>query len=234
MFTSSDDQSGQATGTENDTMLYIGEGKKYSTEFEADKALAFQQDHISNIEAENAVLREQAGKAATIDEVLESIRSQAGTTHTSTTTGTSEHQDNVDIDALVAAAVDSRLTASQAQTESDANAQTVVDELSTRYGSRAKDVYIAKAEELGVNLDDLSRVSPKAVLEYFKESKPTVGSYMSGTQNTSHLNSGNSDHGTYEYWNKQMKAGTITRDKCFAEQHKSIQAMGAAKFYGNS
>ena len=233
-------QTDQSVDTQTQTdedqtgLMFIGEGKKYANEAEADKAIAFKEDHISKIELENAGLRADAAKAKTIDDVLNRIQDQQTQVQDSfTATGNDDHQ-NQDIDALVAKALDERLTAHSAQATAEKNSQMVVDELSKRYGEKAGEMYEMKAQELDLDLDSLAAASPKAVLEFFKEPNRTVGSYMEGTTNTYQLSSQDSNYGTYDYWNKQLKSGKMKRDKVFAEQHKSLQAMGPDKFYGKT
>ena len=235
-FANQTDQSvdtGTTTDEDQTGLMFIGEGKKYANDEEADKAIAFKEDHISRIEAENAILREKAEKANTIDEVLARIQSQQTQVKDDDfQTGTDDRQTQ-DIDALVAKALDEKLSAHSAQATAETNSQMVVDELTKRYGEKAGEMYQMKAQELDLDLDSLAAASPKAVLEFFKEAtRPTVGSYMRGTTNTSQLSSQGPEHGTYEYWNKQLKAKTMSREKVFAAQHKSLQAMGADKFYG--
>lgn len=235
MFTESTDQGTQDTDTKEGDLLFIGEGKKYANEEEADKAIAFKEDHIRKIEEENATLREANQKAATIDEVLKSIRENNQVKDEGHQTDAGNHQENVDIDALVASAVESRITASEHSRTAASNAKLVVDTLSEQYGSKAKELYIAKGQELGIDLDQLSELSPKAVLEYFKQAAvPASGSgYADGTYNTINLTSNlQNQEGTFEHWNKRMQSGEITREVAFKGQHESLKAMGPAKFYG--
>ena len=212
-------------------LMFIGEGKKYESEQEADKALAFKDDHIKTIEQENEALRASVDKAATLDDVLSSIQNQTNQAQGSTQQTAEEPAQGVDIDALVGQALDSRLSAYEIKQKSDSNSQSVVDELTIRYGERAGDLYNSKAAELGIDLDALSAASPKAVLEFFKEPAKTAGSYMASSQNTSNLNTGAEPVGTYKYWNDQIKAKKISREKGFQMQHKSLQEMGPDKFY---
>lgn len=231
------DQGDKDTGNEEGGMLFIGEGKKYGTTEEADKAIAFKEDHIEKIEAENALLRDAQQKAATLDEVLQSIKQSSTNEQTSHQTSDEGNQQTPDIDALVAAAVQSNLQATTQSNTEQSNSQVVFDSLLAQYGNRASEVYAMKSAELGLDLDDLSKVSPKAVLEFFKEAPaPSQGSgYQSGTYNTANLTSKSSDEaGTYAYWTKQIKLGNITQEKGFQEQHRSLQNMGPAKFYGQS
>ena len=231
-------QTDQSVDTQTQTdedqtgLMFIGEGKKYANEEEADKAIAFKEEHISKIESENAQLREQADKATTLDEVLNRIQDQQTQVQDSyTKTGNEDHQIQ-DIDALVAKALDEKLSAHSAQATAETNSQMVFAQLTERYGEKAGEMFQMKAQELDLDLDSLAAASPKAVLEFFKEPTRTVGSYMASTQNTSQLSSQSSDYGTYDYWNKQLKSGNMSRDKVFAEQHRSLQAMGPDKFYG--
>ncbi len=235
MFTNSTDQGDVDTGNQQEgDLLFIGEGKKYVNDKEADKALAYKEDHIQRIESENALLREESQKAKTLDDVLKSIKAQNQDNDTTDQTDTGNHQDRVDIDALVAKALDEKMEATQKKTVEETNSKAVFEELSKKFGSKAGELFSAKGIALGIDLDELSKVSPKAVLEYFKESpSQSQGSgYSSGTYNTANLTSGkNTDYGTYDYWSKQMKSGSISRDECYKQQHKSLQEMGAAKFY---
>jgi len=234
-FAAAADNAAQGTGPNEDGLMFIGEGKKYANEEEADKAIAFKEDHISKIELENASLGEAMDKASTIDDVLTRIRDNKQLDNDTYSKTLNEDPQTTDIDALVAKALDEKLTFREQKMAAESNAQSVVSNLTERYGERAGELYAAKGKELGIDLDSLAATSPKAVLEFFKEPSRTVGSYMGGGQNTSNLNrGGQADHGTYDYWNKQMKSGKITRDKCFKEQHKSLQAMGASKFYSQN
>lgn len=239
MFANQQTDQSKLEGTGNDEgLMFIGEGKKYANEEEADKAIAFKEDHISKIETENARLRELADKAKTIDDVLNRIQDQRTESKESyTQTENKDQTQQLDIDALVAQALDAKLDLREQESSQRTNSKSVFDELTSKYGERAGEVYAAKGQQLGIDLDNLSATSPKAVLEFFKEpASRTVGSYMGGnTQNTASLtNSTSSAHGTYEYWNKQLRSGKLSREKCFQEQHKSLQALGAAKFYGSN
>ncbi len=232
------DQGNKDTGNNDGELLFIGEGKKYATEQDADKAIAFKDSHIQKIEEENRNLREATAKAATLEEVLQSIKKQPSSDDVTNTTVTNNPEDQtVDIDALVASALDEKLELSKKQQQEEANSKEVFSELVKRFGTRAHDVYKSKSAELGINLDELSAQSPKAVLEYFKVSSTsnTDSGYESSTINTANLTSRNPDeYGTYDYWRKQMSEGKLSREEAFRKQHESLQQMGPAKFYGQS
>jgi hypothetical protein len=216
----------QDTGTEDDQtgLMFIGEGKQYATQEEADKAIAFKENHISTLEKENADLRAATQKSATLDEVLNRIQTQQTTESSQAQTETREEGQSVDIDALVANALDEKLNARESLAVQDANTQSVVDELTSRYGARAGDLYASKGAELGINLDTLAATSPKAVLAFFADPERQVSSYMASGQNTSNLARGTEPAGTYKYWNDQIKSGKMTREKAFQEQQRLICA----------
>lgn len=224
-------QSSQTTDGEQETQpnMFIGEGKKYATTEEADKAIAFSQDHIKKIEDENAALRESALKAKTFDDVLESIKNQSSVLDTNSETSEGNHQ-QVDIDALVEKAVTEKLSASESRRTAQTNSEEVVSALAAKFGASASEVYAKKAEDLGVDLDTLSMTSPKAVIELFKESSSSVGN-QSGTVNTQTIGKGQTQAGTYQYWQDQISSGKITRDEGYKRQHESLSEMGPEKFY---
>jgi hypothetical protein len=223
----------QTTNPQSDTM-FIGEGKKYSSVNDADKALAFKDDHISKIEQENAALREQAASAKTIDDVVESIKNQTLERDTFDKTRQDDHQ-SVDMDALVAKTVEEKLAKAEQMRTASTNSQKVFDSLSKKYGEKAGEMYSNKAKELGIDLDDLARRSPTAVMEFFKDSSAspsaTSDSYSSSSINTASLNSNQPRLGTVDYWDNLHSQGKISREEKFRQQHKSLEKMGAAAFY---
>jgi len=237
---STNDQSVEKnTLNDNGETIYIGEGKKYNSIDEADKAFGHLNSHLEKVEQENAQLREIANKAKTVDEVLEAMKHQ-NTNNSNTEVlddnqmTTDDNRQSFDKDAIVNEAVE-RMNKMKQQEIELANSQKVVDDLTKQYGSRAADVYKTKAEELGIDLDSLARKSPKAVLEYFKQPTNTVNasSVNTGSINTASFNNNAPEYGTFEYWNDMQKQGKITRDEKFKRQHESLEAMGPDAFYGH-
>jgi hypothetical protein len=229
MFTQSDDQS-----TENTEPMFIGEGKKYQDVLAADKALAFKEDHISKIEQENADIRVQLEAAKKVDDIIASIQNQQMVPDATSQTENENHQ-NVDMDALVAKAVNERMATAEQERFESQNSQSVASALEKRFGDQAKAKYLAKSQELGVDLDNLSRLSPKAVLEFFPEETSTnIPSNMSSSVNTASLNSGTPGHGTHSYWEGLQKEGKIDREEKFKQQHLWLEKLGPATFYGKN
>lgn len=224
--------SDQTTDQTSDTM-FIGEGKKYASISDADKAIAFKDDHISKVEIENAELREKVASASTVDDVIESIKNQNLERDTFDKTRQENHQ-SLDVDAIVAKAVHEQLNQAETTRTAASNSQEVFKVLTDQYGDKGLEVYQSKAKELGIDLDSLSQVSPKAVLEFFKTPTTTQvqsGSYTSSSVNTANLNKGQPAQGTVDYWDSLHSQGKITREEKFKQQHKSLEAMGAANFY---
>ena len=62
--------------TDDQLASLIGEGKKYATEGDALKALIFSQDHIKNLETENAGLRTDLDKQLGAEEILTKLKEQ--------------------------------------------------------------------------------------------------------------------------------------------------------------
>jgi hypothetical protein len=226
-------QASQSTQDQSGT-LFIGEGKQYASVEDADKAIAFKENHISTLERENAELRAKTEAARTIDDVLESIKNQQLVPEPAQPTAESSRQDTQDIDAIVAAKLSEGLTAYEVEKKEAANAQEVFNKLKTLYGDKAGEMYTSKAKDLGIDLDGLSKVSPKAVLEYFKEPSPSHSSGYQSSVNTANMSSGTVEFGTYEYWNQQEKAKAVTRDQKYKLQHEWLEKLGPAAFYGTT
>jgi hypothetical protein len=128
----------------------VGEGKKYASVADALKALAAGQEHISKIEKENAALREQATKtvdpsetAKLVKELLEAER-----------TGTPPVVAAIDPEVIVKA-VDSVVTAKEAEREFKANELAVEADLTKKFGEKAREVVDKAAAELGLSTQEM-------------------------------------------------------------------------------
>jgi len=217
-------------GSQTNDVVYIGEGKKYGTIEDADKAFGHLNQHVTTLEEENAKLRAVADKARTIDEVLEAMRQkQTSVQDMSSQTSEGNHQE-LDVNAIVQQAVN-QMSLREDEKHEVSNAQEVVTKLTTKYGEKAGDIYAKKAAELGVDLDSLAKQSPKAVLAFFEESKAQTQAATIGTVNTASLEGTQAEYGTHEYWNKLERAGAISREKKFQKQHESLQQLGEDKYW---
>lgn len=224
-----------AEGSQDTGTMFIGEGKQYSSVEEADKAIAFKEDHIKRLEAENAKYREEVAKAHTIDEVLQSIK-QTGEQVLESNSATTEGNHQVaDLDAKIAEVLDQRLTAERQAQIAGANSAQVAEALTSKYGDKAGDVYKRRGEELGIDLDQLAATSPQAVIELFGATEaPVTSAAPASTVNSSAIGANSSsEYGTKAYWDKQYSEGKLTLEKKLQKEHESLNAMGPDKFYNN-
>lgn len=151
----------------------VGEGKKYASVEAALASIAPAQGHISKIEQENAELRQKVAEAIAVEEVYKKL------TEANTNSGVTPPVAGLD-EASVAALVAKQLADRDANAVRVANESRVRDALVGKYGSneKAKEVYEAKAKELGVGVDFLNEVvrrSPKAAEELFGVKQKEAG-----------------------------------------------------------
>lgn len=150
----------------------VGEGKKYASVEAALASIAPAQGHISKIEQENAELRQKVAEAIAIEEVYKKL-----TESNTSNSGVTPPAAGLD-EASVAALVAKQLADREANAVRVANESRVRDALVGKYGDKAKEVYEAKAKELGVGVDFLNEVvrrSPKAAEELFGVKQKETG-----------------------------------------------------------
>jgi hypothetical protein len=143
----------------------IGDGKKYSTVEKALEALVHSQKHIEKLEGENANFKMEIDKVKTAEELLEEIKATA---NTSEPTSSAPQIDEGMIDRIVEA----KITAKEHAATAKQNVDTVITRMTKEYGdaSKAEEVYIAKAKELGLSVaavNDMAAKSPTAVFSMF-------------------------------------------------------------------
>jgi vacuolar-type H+-ATPase subunit I/STV1 len=159
----------------------VGEGKKYSDVNKALESIPHAQTHIERLEQELAETRAKLEAQASVEEALKEFRSQK-----EQDTPTSQPIDLSEIDNLI----EQRLTQKEQRQLSKANVDQVVSKLTEQFGGtdKAEQAFIAKAQEIGVDLDymnDLAAKSPKAVFALFGSgSKPANTSVTKSSVNT--------------------------------------------------
>ncbi len=162
---------------------YVGEGKKYKTAEEAIASIPHAQSHIAKLEADNKTLREQQQAIeAKLAALLANQTPTSGVTAPAPQVGTAAT--TVDVEALVAQA----LVKQQALTQAQANSSKVAAELKQLYADKAESAYVAKAQELGLAVEDLNNMaakSPQAVLTLFKATAPQVQGMQSSMASAS-------------------------------------------------
>lgn len=228
-----------ATIQQEQTVLeFIGDGKKYSNTEEADKGIRHAQDHIRQLEEENALMREKLAKASSVDEVLQAVKQQRAvpsesTSTDQTTVATSEDE----LKTLIQTIANDTISTREHEETAKKNSQSVADALIAQYGSKdkAKEIYIQKASELNLNLDEIASKSPKAVLELFniKQGADSVVKGVPAAQQSSvntatlQLNSQNgAEFGTYQYWTNERKAGRISNSEYYQKTNEYAIKLG--------
>lgn len=142
------------------SLFHVGEGRKYQSIEDLDKAYGHANEHIEKLERELQELREQAQadpKKEVLDELLEAARAaQKGDDH-------AEPEQPVDVEELVRSTLAKERAAEAAQS----NQQRVKEALVAKYSDKAAEVYASKGKELGIDLDQLTTQSAEAVLALF-------------------------------------------------------------------
>lgn len=142
----------------------VGEGKKYASVEKALESIPHKESHIERIERENAELRQKMAEAVAAEEVYKKL-----TESLDRKDGITPPPAGLD-EASVASLLERKLAEREALATATANTQRVKDALVGKYGDKAKEVYEAKAKELGVGVDflnDVVKKSPRAAEELF-------------------------------------------------------------------
>lgn len=183
LFNNKPQESSPPADNVNDLLMSIknehGEPKYRSTE-EALKALANSQAFIpqllsekKQLEDEMNKLREQANKAANLDEVIEKLRT-AGMEHKKPEGET--HQSGGLSEEAVANLVKKALEERETSVKARSNFERVNGELVKKFGQeKAQEAVAKKAAELGTSTEALGKLaaeSPELVLALFGDNKP--------------------------------------------------------------
>lgn len=177
----------------------VGEGKKYQSTEDALSALVHAQEHISNLEQENAGFREKETTNRTIEEILNAIKPSDE--------GEGQHQSvsREDLAELVSRTLDQK-TKEQAATT---NAERSYSFLKETYGDKWKEVKAAKAADLGISeefLDSIASHSVEAFKAHFPTQSPANNAPLP-SQSTVHIRSGEGSpqQGTSAWYKQQRK-----------------------------
>lgn len=207
-----------------EALSYVGEGKKYATVEELDRAYAHVNDHAGTLESENAQLREELNKFKSQDDAVAKVLDALKPKVQETDRDPADAHQGVKTEELETL-VDSLFRKKTEESQKQENVAKVEAALRERFGDRAKEVYSQKAKALGIDLDSLSESSPAAVLELFR-SESSQQSAQHPTFNSSNLDSGAPKMGTHKYWEKLYAEKKISREEKFRQQHKSLQELG--------
>lgn len=182
----------------------VGEGKKYKSVDELAKAYINADTFIDNLKQENALLREKATAAKTIDEVLESL--QKGRNEPST--DPSKKQDAGVSVTDITKIVEQTLERSVAQKAAEANLKKADEKMKVLFGDKAAQVYkeAATSPEVHEAYMKLAATDPDKFVSLFAPQTTPVGQMDRSTLNTSALNLQTGDRasmvGTKEYFDK--------------------------------
>lgn len=164
----------------------VGEGKKYKTMEDALRSIPHAQNHIKTLEEKMQELEQEVQRRRAAEEVLEEVRKQ-GQEQPGATTSEANPAGEEDVQSLVRQTLERELTQREQAALVRQNQQQVVSSLSEKYGDKAEEVYVQKAQELGVPvsfLDDVAAKSPNAVLAYFGGSQQRTPAKTSSSLNT--------------------------------------------------
>lgn len=207
LFDSADPQEQQQSPEPNQqpSLFHVGEGKKYKSLEELDKAYGHANEHIAQLEKELEQFREAQDAKTGNDEMLQKILDQLKPAKQPDQTA--EPQDRVED--VVAKLLEQR----ERETVQKTNQQQVREALKAKFGDKAGEVYKEKAKELGVDLDALTAQSAKAVLQLFGASKaPEQGVPRTG------VNTASLTHNEEDPHRQAYKDGKITREELFRRQ----------------
>lgn len=190
-------QQAQTEEQRQEELRMIGEGKKYKDPIEADKALFHSQEHINKIEDENKLLRDQleelnqkVSQAKTVDDVLSRLESHKEEREVIEKPSDEKQSSSVSPDSVMEL-VNKALSEREQKSAMQKNMQEVRDQLSSKFGEKAAEVFKKKQEELSLDLNNLAAQSPKAVLELFQSVKEVpANSEQSSVNTSSFANSG--------------------------------------------
>jgi hypothetical protein len=234
LFSNNDDSSNNQTDLtgEDALKLMVGEGGKYASAEELAKAMVYSQSHITKLEQEATSFKDNQAKQTSIDDILTAIK--AGQSNDNQPDDNQNHSDQndkgaseVDITKTVQEAFDVQTRNRQ----SDTNTKLVTDTLSKSLGVRANEVYSKVGKDLGVDLDELSKTSPEAVIRLCTGQGQPNQQQSSLPASTVH-NHSTSVGGELDYKGIQdlYKKGGMTIDQKFRLEQQQAQKLGS-KFF---
>ena len=157
--------------------------QKYKDPFTALEALKYTQQHVRTLEEENKSYRDKLTQDNTLEEALNRMSATQEPEPT--------RSEGIDAEKVRSVAMETIQQLEKDKAEA-ANKKAVSDALVQKYGDKekAKQAYIDKAEELGIDVDtlvSLSAKSPKAALSYFEASQTNTPNPTRGNINPSAL-----------------------------------------------
>lgn len=209
----------------------VGENAKYKTVEDLAKAALSGQLHISDLENENKVFRDNQDKSKGIDDILAALN---GNKDKDEDHGNHQDDDNhqkggeeqISIADQIAAAFKSRDDKTDASTAAANQAQVAAD-IAKAFGDNAGKMFDKVGKELGIDLNELAKKSPQAVLKLVADARPASNTTdFNSTVNQEHSHNDN----TRESIAAQYKAGTIDRYQKITLENEALTRLGDKYF----
>ena len=184
----------------------VGEGKKYQSPEDALKSVPHAQKHIETLESELAEVKDELTKRKTTQELIDEIKSGVQPSET-TSQEPVLNQDN--IMALVNQALDNKTI----QESANANAKSVAEKFTDKFGESAESEYNKITKDTGITIEQLNKLSatsPGAVLKLagIEENKATAIT-SSGNINSDTLENTSTNKSELS---ARVKQGATTKD----------------------
>jgi hypothetical protein len=234
LFSDNDDNSNNQNelSGEDSLKLLVGEGCKYASVEELAKAAVNGQNHIATLEKEATTFKDIQAKQTSIDDILAAIKADGNNANNTDDNQTPADQQKPGSEPVdIAKTVEEALARQNSANSAQANTKLVSDTLSKALGDRVSTVYSKVGNDLGVDLDELSKTSPEAVIRL------VVGQGQPN-QNQSHLPGGRFDRDstdlsgelTRSKINELYAKGGMTREAKFKLEHEQAAKLGS-KFF---
>jgi len=183
---------------------FVGEGKKYKSVDDALRSVPHSQKHIATLEEELQLARKELETRRTTEEILDQIKS--GITPNETPQGSVLDKNTL------AALVQQQLYQYDSIKAQKVNTDKVVSTFSSKYGEKAEEMYKKIAEESGLSIDSLNKLSsssPNAVFKLagLEVTKSTSSGVQHSTVNTEALLQG----GPQELPSARIPRGATTK-----------------------
>lgn len=208
----------------------VGENAKYKTVEDLAKAALSGQLHISDLENENKGFRDSQDKNKGIEDILAALKGQQQQEHDGNHHDDDNHQKGGDeqpsVADQIAAALQTRDN-NAANGVAEANQAQVATEVQKLYGDNAGKMFDKAAKDLGLDLNELAKKSPQAVLKLVADARPASNTTdFNSTVNTEHSR----NDSTRESIAAQYKAGTIDRYQKIAMENEALTRLGDKYF----
>ncbi len=234
LFSNNDDGSKNESelSGEQALQLLVGENAKYATVEELAKAAVHGQNHITKLETEAATFKDAQAKQSSIDEILAAIKAGSDTTQQPDDNLNNADQHNKGSEQVdIVQTVQDALAAQTATNTADSNATLVKETLAKVLGDNAGKTYSKVGNDLGVDLDQLSKTSPQAVIKLVTGQTPSARQSNSLPGSTVNLQPQDlSGELTRSKINAMYKNKELTRDAKFRLEHAQAEKLGRAYF----